>query len=281
MMNKLSVLTVSTLISLSLFPEQIMHAQTGWDPIKAAHVMGAADWCGNNAKSNKPTYQSLSKGASRILKQFIETGKITRSETDLVTARIQEQGYYLGRKLSDTECTNLSSIVTNVRPWELITSAEERFVIEMPDQPTRKETANEIQGQQFRWVEYEALLEPAANLLLEKSEYYLVAYTKMPKAYASSKNKDEIFDAFSQFIFQEMGLPELKKSEREITPDGVTARLASGDGYGQSVTTVMYIVDDRFYLTLIVSQKPEHFERFLRSFEILDFTDQAASTSKD
>ncbi len=259
---------------------QVAQAQKGWDGVKAAHVIGAADWCAENANENdmdKERYQSISQGASRILDNFIKTGEVTRGEALLIKQRNRDNGNYLGRTLNTTECFILKNTVANFNPWELVTSRQGRFAVEMPGQPSRQDTTNEIQGRKFNWIMYESSVEPKDNLLLEKGEYYLVAYTDLPPDYATKNSKDTIFDNLGRFIFKEMGLPELKNVEREVTLDGVTARLASGEGYTQSVATVMYIVDQRFYLNLIVSKDRSHFVRFIRSFEALDLTKKSAN----
>ncbi|MDJ0707237.1 MAG: hypothetical protein QNJ46_28515 [Leptolyngbyaceae cyanobacterium MO_188.B28] len=305
-MKKSSVLTLSALLSLGLSSgiacqaetrqEEIAQAGTGveiaqagtdpalegWDPVRAASIMGAMDWCISQPKasdSDRQVYRILSQGASRALDHFIETEEITGAEASLVQDRVNDQGYYMGVELTAAECTNLRNTVINWSPWQLITSREASFAVEMPSWPERYATTSTIQGRSFDWVSYETIAEPDNNPLLEDEEYYLVSYTQLPQDYLASNSEDEIFDAFGQYIFDEMGFPELENNTREASTDGVPARITSGEAYGQTAATIMYIVDDRFYLTLMVGKEPLHFERFLRSFEALDFVEDTADQS--
>lgn len=303
-MKKSSVLFFSALLSLGLSSRTAVQAETrqteiaqaeqativaqagtdpaleGWDPVRAASIMGAMDWCisqANVSDSDKQVYGILSQGASRALDHFIATEEITDAEASLVQDRVNDQGYYMGVELTAAECTNLKNTVINWSPWQLITSREASFVVEMPSWPERNSTSSTIQGRSYDWIMYETFAEPDNNPLLENEEYYLVGYTQLPQDYLASNSEDEIFDAFGQHIFDEMGFPELQNNTSEASTDGVPTRITSGEAYGQTAATIMYIVDDRFYLTLMVGKEPIHFERFLRSFEALDFVEDTAS----
>ena len=81
----------------------------------------------------------------------------------------------------------------------------------MPSWPERNDASSTIQGRSFDWILYETIAEPENNPLLEDEEYYLVGYTQLPQDYLASTSKDEIFDAFGQHIFGEMGFPELQE----------------------------------------------------------------------
>ena len=246
----------------------------GWDSVKVANIMGAVEWCMDQPETttaDQTLYNLLSQGASRALEQFVETEEMTFAEANLIKDRVVDQGYYLGLELTSSECTNLRNTVITWSPWQLVTSREAAFSVEMPAWPTRDTPSATIQGRKFDWLFYETLAEPDNNPLLEKEEYYLVGYTTLPQDYLASTSEDEIFTAFGEHIFNEMGFPELQNNSREVTPDGVSARITSGDAYGQTAATVMYIVDDRFYLNLMVGTQPLNFERFFRSFEALDF----------
>ncbi len=288
-----SVFVLSALLSLGLSssaiaqeesaPEEIISeedisAPEGWDPVKAANIMGAMDWCmANGEESDQAVYTTLAQGASRALDHFVDTGDITYAEASLIQSRVLEQGYYLGLELTAAECTNLRNIVINWHPWQLVTSREASFVVEMPSWPQREDTVRLIQGRGFEWTLYDAIVEPDNNPLLEDEEYYLVGYTRLPEDYLGSTSEDEIFEMFGQYISNKLGLPELPDSTSEVTPDGDPVRITTGEAYGQSVATVMYIVDDRFYLNLMVGKEPLHFQRFFRSFEALDFVEETAS----
>ena len=278
-MKKTSVLALSVSMAVGLFSNNLAQANEGWDAVKTANVLGAADWCIANAdNANKEVYRTLYQGTSRTLDQFIQAGDLTRTEAGLIQDRVRDQGYYLGLELDEAECTNLKNIVINWAPWQLVTSQDASFSAEMPNFPTRSDAASTIQGRNFDWILHETFVKPEDSPLLEKEEYYMVGYAKLPQDYLANNSQDEIFDAFGKHIFEKMGFPELQNNEQEITPDGVPARLASGDAYGQSAATIMYIVDDRFYLTLMVGKERGHFERFFRSFEALDFGAVAAET---
>lgn len=279
-MKKISIFALSASIAFSLFPNGSAQANEGWDAVKTANVLGAADWCIANAdNSDKEIYRTLYQGVSRTLEQFIQAGDLTREETGLIQDRVRDQGYYLGLELDEAECTNLKNVVINWAPWQLVTSLDANFSAEMPNFPTRSDTTSTIQGRDFDWILHETFVKPEDSPLLEKAEYYMVGYAKLPQDYLATRSQDEIFDAFGKHIFEKMGFPELQNNEQEITPDGVPARLTSGDAYGQSAATIMYIVDDRFYLTLMVGQERANFERFLRSFEALDFISEATEAT--
>lgn len=124
---------------------------------------------------------------------------------------------------------------------------------------------------------FEAFIDSSDNPLLENPEYYLVGYTLLPQDYLASNIQDEIFDIFWKYIVDSMGFPELKNSEREVTTDNVPARIISGEAYGQSAAIVTYIVDNKFYLNLMVGEQETHFKQFFRSFEALDFSGNKAS----
>lgn len=98
----------------------------------------------------------------------------------------------------------------------------------------------------------------------------MLAYADLSADYIANNSQDAIFNSVSKYIFEQMGLSELKEEEADATTDGIPLKIFSGDGYGQSVATIMYIVDQRFYFNLIVATEEEHFQRFLRSFEVLD-----------
>lgn len=281
-MKNASVLILSALFSFAA-PTGIAKALEGWDPVKAANLMGAMDWCLSNSgisESEKGVYQVISQGADRALDHFSETGEMTKAEAMLVKDRVRDQGYYFGLQLDAAECSNLRNIAINWHPWQLVTSQDASFVVEMPNEPERDDTSGTIQGRDFDWILHETFVKPENNPLLEKEEYYFVGYTELPQDYLASQSKDEIFDAFSEHILTEMGLSELQLTSRKVSPDGVPARVISGDAYGQSAATIMYIVDNRFYVTLMVGKEQAHFERFLRSFEALDFSDTTASSSR-
>lgn len=287
-MKSPSVLVLSALISLGLgsgvivqeasAQEETTSISEGWDPVKAANIMGAMDWCmANGNKSDQAIYSTLAQGASRALDHFVNTGDATYAEASLIQNRVIDQGYYLGLELTAAECTNLKNTVINWHPWQLVTSREASFVVEMPSWPQREDTVNSIQGRDFGWVLYDAIVEPDNNPLLEDAEYYLVGYTQLPQDYLESTSEDEIFESFGQYISDEIGLPEFPDATSDVTPDGDPVRITTGEAYGQSVATVMYIVDDRFYVNLMVGQEPLHFQRFFRSFEALDFVEETAS----
>ncbi len=283
-MKRSSILILSTVFSLSLISGEAVRGQDtqnlqGWDPVKASNIIGAIDWCmtnSNASKSDRQIYQVFSQSASRILDRFIESDEITQAEASLVQDRVKNQGYYLGLELNAAECNNLKNLVVNWTPWQLVTSQDASFVVEMPSTPAREDTVSTIQNRKFDWILFETFIDSSSNPLLENPEYYLVGYTLLPQDYLASNSKDEIFDAFGKYILDEMGFPELKSSEREVTTDKVPARIISGDAYGQSTVIVMYIVDNRFYLNLMVGEQEAHFKRFFRSFEALDFSNKKA-----
>lgn len=180
------------------------------------------------------------------------------------------------------QCVNntrhCSPLLSMAKPWESVTSTEASFTVMMPSKPQQEESSNEIQEQTFTWLTYESLLQPKDHPDLEKEEFYMVAYTQLPTSYRANNTDEQIFNAFGQYIYQKMGLPQLKDGEQNTSSNNKAARLASGEGYGQSVATVMHIVGDRFYLNVVVYQNPERRDRFLNSFEILDVVDVTPPT---
>ncbi len=291
-MKRSSVLVLSALLCLGFssgaiaqedpapeetISEEDISISEGWDPVKAASIMGAMDWCmANGNESDQAIYSTLAQGASRAIDHFVGTDDITYAEASLIQSRVFDQGYYLGLELTTAECTNLRNTVLNWHPWQLVTSREASFVVEMPSWPQREDSVSLIQGRGFNWTLYDAIIEPDNNPLLEDEEYYLVGYTRLPQDYLESTGEDEIFEMFGRHIFNKMGLPELPDSTSEVTPDGDPVRITTGEAYGQSVATAMYIVDDRFYLNLMVGKELLHFQRFFRSFEALDFVEETA-----
>lgn len=280
--KKYSTLILSTLFSLSLVSAKPVTAQDdpnleGWDPVKVSNIMGAIDWCMNNAnpnQSDQQVYRVFSQATSSILDGFVKTDEITQAESRLIQDRVKNQGYYLGLELNTQECNNLKNLVVNWNPWQLVTSQDASFVVEMPSTPAREDTISMIANQEFAWILYETFIDSNDNPLLENPEYYLVGYTQLPSQYLASNNQSKIFDTFGKYILDQMGFPELKNSEREVSTDGVPARIITGEAYGQSTAIVMYIVDNRFYLNLMVGEQEANFKRFFRSFEALDFSGQ-------
>ncbi|NEP01819.1 MAG: hypothetical protein F6K58_24815 [Symploca sp. SIO2E9] len=248
---------------------QTAPTQNAWDALEAAHVIGAMDWCTDNTPQN-PAYQSLRDKASGLLDDFIASEDITSGEAFLVQQRAKEQGRALGIELNQQVCANLESTVVESPSWEMVTSVEGDFTIELPGIPEIDETVDNIEGTEFNWTTYESAVKAESNPRLEKGEFYMLAYADLPADYIANNSQDAIFKSVSKYIFEQMGLSELKEEEADATTDGIPLKIFSGDGYGQSVATIMYIVDQRFYFNLVVATEEEHFQRFLRSFEVLD-----------
>lgn len=148
-------------------PTQTEQAQTaptqnGWDALEAAHVIGAMDWCIDNTPQN-PTYQSLRDKASGLLDDFIASEDITSGEAFLVQQRAKEQGRTLGIELNQQVCANLESTVVESPSWEMVTSVEGDFTIELPGIPEIEETVDNIEGTEFNSTTYESAVKADSN----------------------------------------------------------------------------------------------------------------------
>lgn len=82
------------------------------NPVELTHYIGALEWCRNKIAKTEPqrqNYLTLQAQAQKELDEAIKQKMITQPDVLLITQRVKEQGRYLGEKLNENLCSNLSA----------------------------------------------------------------------------------------------------------------------------------------------------------------------------
>jgi hypothetical protein len=264
------LLTIFTLLATP-----ILASDTNRSPVELANLVGALTWCQGQDGLDQKIIKDKLKASQERLNDMIKENIITREETLLITNRVAEHGYFIGNKLSQEKCYSLLQNYDSYlesSAWELITSNQGNFAIEMPKKPKFYREIFVTEKYQFNWSVYDLVITTKDNPQLTKGEYYLVAYLDLSDAYLQSHPHTQIFDNVAKYIYltllEEGETIDLKKTQ-SFSIGEVKGKAFWAKVYGRDLVLITYLYGNRLYGNLILSGEEKNFQRFLSSFEIL------------
>ena len=154
-------------------------------------------------------------------------------------------------------------------PWQIFSSTPGKYVIDLPGTPAKQTGTITLMGQELSW-QLNGVTVPAVNEA-DLFEYYLVAYSDIPRKLRYDYSQKELLDSVVTRVVNDIQDKQLKTSlqTKEIAFQGLPSRLLTGQGFGQYFTAILSITGDRVYLLLAIDDDVDNFEHFYNSFSLI------------
>jgi hypothetical protein len=168
---------------------------------------------------------------------------------------------------SSTQPTNTEN--SQSLSWQMFSSTPGKYVVDLPGTPTKDTGTSTLLERELSW-QLNGVTVPAVNEA-DLFEYYLVAYSDIPRRLRYDHSQKELLDSVVTSVVNDIQDEQLKTTLKieEIAFQGLPSRLLTGQGFGQYFVAILSITGDRVYLLLAIDDDSDNFEHFYNSFSLI------------
>jgi hypothetical protein len=153
--------------------------------------------------------------------------------------------------------------------WQMFSSTSGKYVVDLPGTPAKETGTSTLLERELSW-QLNGVTVPAVNET-DLFEYYLVAYSDIPRRLRYDYSQKELLDSVVTSVVNDIQDEQLKTTLKteEIAFQGLPSRLLTGQGFGQYFVAILSVTGDRVYLLLAIDDDSENFEHFYNSFSLI------------